>query len=49
MKYEKIIHEGKVVCIFEPSIGAIPLDLANSDYQAYLASLEQPETSEDTL
>jgi len=49
MKYEKIIHEGEVVCIFESSIGAIPLDPANSDYQEYLASLEQPETVEDTL
>jgi hypothetical protein len=39
--YEKIIYEGEVVCIFEPSIGAIPIDPANSDYQEYLAQLEQ--------
>lgn len=35
-------NENNVVCIFEPTIGSIPLDLGNRDYQAYLRWLENP-------
>lgn len=36
MKYQEIIFENKIVGIFEPSIGCIPIDEGNSDYQQYL-------------
>lgn len=42
--YTPIIHEGEVVGILRnEDKAAIPLDLANSDYQAYLKSLEESE------
>ena len=40
--YTQIIHEGEVVGILRnEDKAAIPLDPANSDYQAYLASLAE--------
>jgi hypothetical protein len=39
--YQEVTYEGQIVSIFEPSIGAIPLDPANSDYQAYLTWLAE--------
>ena len=42
--YTSIIHEGEVVGILRnEDKAAIPLDLANSDYKAYLKSLEDSE------
>ena len=32
--------QGITIGIYEESIGCIPTDLANSDYQAYLESLQ---------
>jgi hypothetical protein len=53
MKYETIFDEFENLRIFGVDNHGtryfIPQDPANSDYQAYLASLEQPETAPDTL
>ena len=37
LNYTEIFADGKVVGVFEPTIGSIPFDEANTDYQAYLA------------
>lgn len=46
MEYEIITNEKGMTCIQrnneDGSISLIPNDPANSDYQAYLASLEKP-------
>ena len=40
MNYQEIKNEkNEIIGIFEPSIGCIPIDPANSDYQRYLATL----------
>jgi hypothetical protein len=38
--YQEIIDNGILIGIYEPNLGFIPTDPANSDYQAYLLSLE---------
>lgn len=45
MNYEERYSSdtNELLCIFEPTIGFIPADESNADYQAYLAWLaEQP-------
>lgn len=46
MEYEiKFMPDGKTIsCVYEPSIGFIPLDEDNLDYQAYLLWLQGQET-----
>lgn len=45
MNYQEVFSwiagEEKLACIFEESIGFIPIDEANTDYQAYLLWLEE--------
>lgn len=49
MNYEEIKDANeKVVAIFEPTIGSIPVDFGNKDYQRYLKWLENPEAEETT-
>lgn len=42
MNYEiRFMPDGKTVaCIYEPTIGFIPLDESNSDYQRYLVDTD---------
>jgi hypothetical protein len=53
MKNYEVIdgEEGQLILLTEEDgkKWSIPTDPANSDYQAYLAQLEEPETAPDTL
>jgi len=51
MKYtyeERKDYTGKVACIGRSDGALIPIDSGNSDYQAYLAWLENPEAEQST-
>jgi hypothetical protein len=48
INYQIIKNEkNEILGIFEPTIGCIPIDPANSDYQAYLAAQSTPIDTED--
>ena len=51
-QYSEVINDGKTVSIQrvneDGSISFIPLNEANSDYQRYLAWLENPEAEQST-
>ena len=50
LTYQEIKDEKKItICIFRSDDVFIPIDLRNSDYQAYLASLEAPQVAQATL
>jgi hypothetical protein len=46
--YEEIFDNEILIGIYEPSIGFIPTDPANSDYQAYL-NKDNPDWNQPTL
>jgi hypothetical protein len=52
MNYIEIKDQnGVTVCVFEPTIGSIPVDPANTDYQKYLEWLSEgnePLPADDT-
>jgi hypothetical protein len=49
MNYQIIKNEkDEIIGIFEPTIGCIPIDPANSDYQRYLRWVENPEAEQST-